>query len=394
VKGFLRSAVPIAAVFALAACSGSGSSSALPGNTSQLPGSSQSQSSASSAQQLGYQRACNELARPGFARCEVLFRSGVGPGVSGWGATDLQSAYNLPVSMGSGQVIAAVDAYDQPNIVSDIQKYDTQYGLPAANFAKYNQNGQQSNYPSPNQGWGLEESLDVDMLSAGCPLCKIILVEANGADFSDLEKAVATAASLGATVISNSYSGGGANAGSYNIPGVTILASAGDSGYGISDPAAFNTVVSVGGTVLTKGGGTRGWSETAWSGTGSGCASGVSKPSWQKAKWTPGCSNRVANDVSAVALNVALYDSYGYGGWVEVGGTSISSPLNGAIFGLAGNSTSQSGGKTFWLKTHHKFLYDITTGHNGTCTPSYLCTAGPGYDGPTGWGTPNGIGAY
>jgi len=233
------------------------------------------------------------------------------------------------------------------------------------------------------------------MLSAGCPLCKIILVEANGADFNDLQTAVATAAKLGATVISNSYSGSGASSSAYNIPGVTILASAGDSGYGIAEPAEFPSVVSVGGTVLTKGGSGRGWSETVWSGSGSGCAaSGNAKPAWQKAKWTPGCSNRVANDVSAVATNVAMYDTYGYGGWVEVAGTSISSPLNGSVFGLAGNSTSQDGGKTFWLKKHHKYLNDVTTGHNGSCTPAYLCTGEVGYDGPTGWGTPNGTGAF
>ena len=103
--------------------------------------------------------------------------------------------------------------------------------------------------------------------------------------------------------------------------------------------------------------------------------------------------------MSAVAdpnTGVAEYDTYGESGWFVVGGTSVSSPFLGGVFGLAGNATKQDGGKTFWEKKHEKSseLYDITSGKDGSCSPAYLCTAGVGYDGPTGWGTPNGIGAF
>ncbi|MBV9647161.1 MAG: peptidase S8 [Candidatus Eremiobacteraeota bacterium] len=334
-----------------------------------------------------YVRACPDEGA-GFVRCDVLDATGTPPSTpSGLGATDLEAAYNLPsASLGAGQIVAAVDAFDAPNAASDLASYDAQYGLPAAHFRKYNQIGQQKNYPKPNPGWTLEESLDIEMLSAGCPKCTIILVEANNASNRNVEAAVQEAYKLGATVVSNSYGGGGLNEAVYTHHGVTVLASSGDGGYGTQQPASFERVVSVGGTILTKGGGGRGWSEVAWPGSGSGCTN-QPKPSWQT---DAGCHHRTMNDVSAVATNVAVYES----GWTEVAGTSISSPLVSSIFGLAGNSTTQDGGKTFWEPKHHKALYDITTGSNGTCTPSYLCTAGPGYDGPTGWGTPNGIGAF
>jgi hypothetical protein len=105
--------------------------------------------------------------------------------------------------------------------------------------------------------------------------------------------------------------------------------------------------------------------------------------------------------VSAVAWNVATYDTYGYGGWGTIGGTSVSSPLLGGVFGLAGNAAKHQGGKPFWTlkkKKLKKSLHAITMGNNGTCGGSYLCTAGTGqfgtYSGPAGWGTPNGIGAF
>jgi len=344
-------------------------------------------------------RACDSPRQAGKMECTVWYVPGVQSQLSGLGPPDFVSAYKLPTGGGSGQIVAAVDAYDQPNIASDIAAYDSNYSLPAAKFTKYNQKGQTSNYPSPNQGWGLEESLDVEMLSAGCNACTIYLVEANSNNNTDLAAAVTEAAKLGATVISNSYQGGAGGGGgsAYNIPGVTILASAGDGAYGTGDPADFSSVIAVGGTVLMKASNSRGWTENTWKYTGSGCSisgSDYTKPPWQKPKQTPGCANKVNNDVSAVAANTEVYDTYGYSGFVSVAGTSISSPLMGSLFGLAGNSTHQTGGKTFWEKKHHKHLFDITSGSNGTCTPSYLCTAGPGYDGPTGWGSPNGIGAF
>jgi subtilase family serine protease len=343
------------------------------------------------------QRVCNDT-RPGVANCDALIMTGkIQPNVSGWGPADFQKRYNLPSSGGSGQIVAIVDAYDNPNAANDIAKYRSNFGLSTANFTKYNQTGQTKNYPPGNHNWGLEEDLDIEMVSAACPNCTIYLVEANSNNTSDLETAEAEAVTLGAHVVSNSWGcPGGTSCGItqsyFNKAGVEYLASAGDGGYGTQVPAQLGSVVAVGGTVLSKAGSV--YSETTWNGTGSGCATIESKPSWQH---DSGCSARTMNDVSAVAWNAAMYDTYGYPGWLTIGGTSVSSPLLGGVFGLAGNASSQNAGKKFWTltkKQYKKELHDITTGKNGSCSPAYLCTAGTGYDGPTGWGTPNGIKAF
>jgi subtilase family serine protease len=167
--------------------------------------------------------------------------------------------------------------------------------------------------------------------------------------------------------------------------------------------------VSVGGTLLTKSGST--YNETVWPDTSGGCANGspygtigggvVPKPSWQH---DPGCLGRTGNDVAAVARNVACYDSYDYGGWLQCGGTSVATPLIAGVFALAGNASKQHGGKAFWTLSKSELDKDfhyISVGTDGcpaVLEGSYLCTAGTGqygtYSGPTGWGTPNGIGAF
>jgi subtilase family serine protease len=355
-------------------------------------------------------RVCNG-SRYGMAQCDVLIRrgrvkpdGGSGPG-GGYTPSQLESAYNLPsTSNGSGEIVAIVDAYDNPNVASDLSYYRSYFGLPAANLVKYNQDGQQSNYPQGDPYWGVEIDLDVEMVSVSCPKCTIYLVEANASNWNDMEAAEAEAVNLGAHIVSNSYNGEGADEKYYDAKGVAYLASAGDSGYdngpyGLGDPVSFPTVVGVGGTSLTQGSSSRGWTETVWGGSGAGCSKEL-KPKWQH---DPGCKFRTANDVSAVAdpsTGPAEYDTYGYGGWFVVGGTSVSSPLVAGIFGLAGNATSQNGGKTFWSKKHEgsKDLFPITSGSDGNCSPRYLCTAGTDefrdYSGPAGWGTPNGIGAF
>jgi subtilase family serine protease len=344
---------------------------------------------------------CPDTHTFGVAHCLALLRTDfVNPNVpSGYGPSDLQSAYNLPSSTkGAGQTVAIVDAYDDPNAESDLGVYRSTYGLPACTtsngcFKKVNQKGQQSNYPSGDEGWGLEISLDIQMISAGCPKCNILLVEADEASFADLGASVNEAVKLGAHVVSNSYGGSGGSPTDYTHPGNIVLASAGDDGYGTSEPAGFPSVVAVGGTTLNKGGSGRGWSETVWSGTGSGCTT-YAKPAWQK---SIACSERVMNDSAAVAdpnTGVAVYDTYGYGGFLVVGGTSVSSPLTGSIYGLAGNATTLKYAKSLWETANHKYLYDVTSGSNGSCNPQILCTGEVGYDGPTGWGTPNGVGAF
>ncbi|HYL27363.1 MAG TPA: S53 family peptidase [Candidatus Nitrosotalea sp.] len=393
-NGPMKLVAPLVAALAVAACSG---------GSSTVPTTSAGQSVSQSHSIPDWQakglatRVCSD-ARPGLAQCDALLMTGkVQPNVSGWAPADFQARYNLPSSSkGSGQIIAIVDAYDNPNATSDLAAYRTQFGLGTANFTKYNQLGQTKNYPQGNKNWGLEEDLDIQMVSASCPKCTIYLVEANSAYTNDLMTAEAEAVTLGAHVVSNSWGCPGSNncvASSYfSTPGVVFMASAGDGGYGTQGPAADANVVSVGGTVLSKSGSN--YSETAWRGTGSGCATGISKPSWQHDN---GCTSRTMNDVSAVAWNAALYDTYGYGGWLTVGGTSVSSPLLAGVYGLAGNASSETAGKSFWTlkkKARKKALHDITSGTNGSCGGSYLCTAGAGYDGPTGWGTPNGVAAF
>jgi subtilase family serine protease len=399
------------AAVAVSACSGGGTSSPATGSGSMLPQSQIVSRSPSETMSSGHfvlpsnvARACPDTHEFGYAHCTALVRTDVAPQISpntpqGYGPPDLQSAYNLPsASKGSGETVAIVDAYDDPNAESDLGTYRSTYGLPACTtangcFKKVNQEGQQGNYPTGNEGWALELSLDIDMVSAGCPNCNILLVEGNDSSFQALGASVDEAVKLGAHVVSNSYSGEGGTQSDYAHKGVVILASAGDDGYGIGEPAAYPSVVAVGGTTLTKGGSGRGWSETVWNGSGSGCTS-FAKPAWQK---KIGCSTRVANDVSADAnpnTGVAVYDTYGYGGFIEVGGTSVSSPFLGSVYGLAQNASKQTYAKSLWETKNHKHLYDVTSGNNGSCNPSILCTAGPGWDGPTGWGTPNGVGAF
>jgi len=334
----------------------------------------------------------------GFARCHARVVATAGGVPSGLNPADLQSAYKLPsATAGGGQTVAIVDAYDDPNVESDLGVYRAQFGLPACTtangcFRKVDQNGG-TRYPRGNTGWAQEISLDVDMVSAACANCHILLVEASSNSFANLAAAVDRAAALGANEISNSYGGNEyanevSDQSHYNHTGIAITASTGDSGYGVQFPAASRYVTAVGGTSLTRASDARGWSETAWSGAGSGCSAYVAKPSWQS---DPGCGNRALADVSAVAdpnTGVSVYDSYRTSGWLVFGGTSVASPLIASVYALAGNAGTVVSGS--YPYTHPSGLFDVTSGSNGTCGGSYLCTAGTGYDGPTGLGTPNG----
>lgn len=331
------------------------------------------------------------------AQCDALIENtGAHRTYGGWGAKDLESAYKVPVGKGQGQSVFVVDAYDNPDVASDLATYRATMGLPNGKFHKYSQDGKK-HYPPGSPGWGVEIDLDVEMASASCPKCTIDLVEANTNSWSDIETAEAEAVKLGATIISNSYSGSGADESYYDTKGVAYLASAGDEGYGVYQPAAFPRVIAVGGTVLTKGGKGRGFSEVVWSDTGGGCSdSGKSKPKWQH---DPDCKSRTANDVAAVAVGAAEYDTYSEGGWIEVDGTSISSPFVAGMVALAGNATKQDGGKMLWSLSKsqwRKYLYDVPEGHDGSgdtyltnCSDKWL----ERYCGPVGWGTPHGVGA-
>ncbi|GAC1447000.1 MAG: peptidase S8 [Ktedonobacterales bacterium] len=368
-------------------------------------GASASASNATPA--VSFQHACGAVAA-GFARCHAILRvDSVHPQASspsGYNPSDLRSAYKLPSSTaGSGQTVAIVDAYNDPNAESDLGVYRSTFGLApctTANgcFRKVNQSGGTS-YPRGDTGWSEEISLDLDMVSAICPNCHILLVEAKSNSFANLSTAVNEAAKLGANEISNSYGGSEFSSegsstydGPYNHPGIAVTASSGDNGYGVEFPAASQYVTAVGGTTLTHASNTRGWNETVWSGAGSGCSAYIPKPSWQK---DAGCGKRTVADVAADAdpnTGVSVYDTYHEPGWLVFGGTSVASPIVASVYALAGNASSVTYGS--YSYSHTSSLFDVTSGSNGSCGGSYLCTGVVGYDGPTGNGTPDGTGGF
>jgi hypothetical protein len=398
VNGTLKLAAPLVLAVAVSACNAGGSTS--------LPAAG-GQSAATGAMMPQWQktqsayRACNGPRVGGEMQCDALILNrGFGPMVNGWQPKDFQAAYNLPSSKdGAGQVVAVVDAFDNPNVASDLATYRTEFNLGKAKFTKYNQKGQKKNYPQGNQGWGVEIDLDVEMVSASCPKCTIYLIEANDNYGNNLYAAEKEAVKLGATIITNSWGGGGGSAsgGAFDHKGITYLASAGDGGYGMQDPADYDNVLSIGGTLLHLNGSS--YTESVWTDSGGGC-SVVTKPSWQK---DPKCSERTGNDIAAVAYAVALYDTYPTGGWGEVGGTSVSSPLLAGVFGLA--AAKGVNGSKFWgasSKTIKKYMHTTISGTLAHCpsqyTGTYLCDGDTGqfktYSGPAGWGSPNGIGAF
>jgi subtilase family serine protease len=344
----------------------------------------------------------------GSARCHALVAvdaKGAAAATAtptGLNPVDLRSAYKLTTSTtaGTGKTIAIVDAFDDPNAAADLSVYRAQFGIPACTtangcFRKVDQNGG-TTYPATNAGWGQEISLDLDMASAICPKCKILLVEARTSSLVNLGTAVNTAARLGANVISNSYGGGEFSSETsyettyYHHPGIAVVASSGDSGFGVQFPAASRYVTAVGGTTLTRATNARGWTETAWSGAGSGCSAFEPKPAWQH---DLGCARRTVADVSADAdprTGVSVYDTFGSGGWLKFGGTSVAAPIIGGVYALGG-TTVTFGSDPY---AHTTALFDVVGGSNGSCGGTYLCTAVTGYDGPTGLGTPNGASAF
>jgi subtilase family serine protease len=360
-------------------------------------------------------------ASAGFAACDSWVhdkggRKAAGTGPTGYGPADLRSAYALTAasaSAGAGVTVGIVDAFDDPTAFADVNTYRAEFGLPALAscapgtvrsatapcFAKSNETGG-TIPPHTNGSWAQEESLDVDMVSAVCANCNILLVEANSSALDDLGTSVNTAVGLGATVVSNSYGSSetsedlGEQNAFYNHPGVAITASTGDGGFGVQFPASSEFVTAVGGTSLVHAANARGWNETVWNGAGSGCSGFIAKPAWQT---DAGCANRTMADVSADAdpnTGVAVFDStpfQGLSGWLQFGGTSVASPIIASVYALAGNAATVTYGS--FPYSHPEFLNDVTKGSNGKCG-SYLCTGTAGYDGPTGLGTPNGTGAF
>jgi subtilase family serine protease len=355
----------------------------------------------------GIHPACAPSTRPGVMACTALTgtrhsATKATPSIAptGYGPADLQAAYGLQSAIaGTRQTVAIVDAYDDPNAESDLGVYRSQYGLTACTtangcFKKIDQSGG-TNYPTANPGWATEISIDLDTISAVCPNCHLLLVEGNSPGIDDLGTGVNTAVSLGAKIIANSYSGPETATDTtwdteyYNHPGVAMTAPTGNNGYGVSYPAASHYVTAVAGTTLSKttGTNTRGWTENAWPGSGSGCSAYDPKPAWQH---DTGCTNRTVADVAADADSntpVATYDTYNAGGWLTGSGTGLSSDIVAATYALAGTPGAADYPASYPY-THPGALNDITVGSNGSCTTSYLCNAQTGYDAPTGLGTP------
>ena len=435
---------------------------------------------------------------PGHARCFALVRKsvkppapgattprGVQPYLVGGGAAlagpaggltpeALASAYGYsPTATGTGQTVGIVDAFDDPAIESDLEKFDAQYGLPACTtangcFKKVGQTGSTSSLPAADkEGWSVEIALDVETVHAACPKCKILLVEANNASFANLAASVNEAVLLGATVVSNSYGGaesgpGSSERGAYSHPGVPIVASTGDDGYYGWDwvnegfagdempsfPASLASTVAVGGTTLQLNpDGTRAresvWnnngpgdqeglaSEERENATGGGCSKLFVAQPWQRAVANfaaSGCANkRLDADISAVGdpfTGFDIYNTYKCGtacagldeGWLTIGGTSLSAPFISSLYALAGGGNGMSN-PALTLYGHAgdgSLRFDVTEGGNGFCggestaecgkpNPVFgevdcegttACNAVPGFDGPSGIGTPKGLGLF
>ncbi|MEV7071583.1 S53 family peptidase [Streptomyces sp. NPDC093990] len=400
--------------------------------------SSKAVAAAAAQAHVTYESACAATPKKGYATCDALRVTGgttafqeeqaakkgtspatVSPEASsatptGYGPSDLRSAYGLTAASannGSGQTVAVVDAYDDPDAEADLATYRSYYGLPACTtangcFKKVSQTGSTTSLPTADSGWAGEISLDLDMVSAIAPNAHIVLVEAKSSSMANLGTAVNEAVKLGARFVSNSYGGSESSADSsydsayFNHPGVAITVSAGDAGYGAEYPAASKYVTAVGGTRLSASATTRGWTESVWrtsstEGTGSGCSAYDTKPTWQT---DTGCTRRMISDVSAVAdpaTGVSVYDSYGADGtgWNTYGGTSASAPIIASVYALAGTPGS-SDYPARYPYGHTSALNDVTSGTNGSCSTSYFCTARTGYDGPTGLGTPEGVTAF
>ena len=321
------------------------------------------------------------------------------PGTPAW----LQQAYDLTYlsqTQGSSDTVAIVDAYDDPTAQADLDVFRSTYGLPPCDggcFQKVTQGGPTR---EDDAGWTMEESLDLDAVSAICPNCHIVLVEATDASVENLSAAVLMASELtpAPKQISNSWSATAASAiaGTYTFPGIAVLAATGDNGYvGVGQdnyPAALSGVTAVGGTSLAPvSGSARGFGESAWSlnglwGASSGCDTSEPRPGYQP---PGGCTGRAYADVSADADPVTGLNVYEDGSWGQVGGTSLASPLIAAYEAITG----VDGATPKWAYDNSTLLNDPASGSSGDdCAPNilYICDAGPGYDGPTGIGSISG----
>ncbi|HEX9599816.1 MAG TPA: S53 family peptidase [Gaiellaceae bacterium] len=336
----------------------------------------------------------------GTASCHALVvTDGVGnpnatTSPTGLSPVTIKLAYNFPTSStGAGQTIAIVDAYDDPTAESDLNVFNSTYGLPACTtangcFTKVNQTGG-TNYPRKDAGWALEISLDIQWAHAIAPGARILLVEASSNSFANL-LAAEDYAKAHAQYVSNSWGGSEfSGESSYDShfaqSGVSFFVSSGDSGLPAQYPSASPNVISVGGTTLNFDSSGTFTTETGWSGSGGGCSLYETATSAQSSFSEYGQVNcagkRATPDVSLdadPASGVSVYDTtryQGQEGWFRVGGTSASSPMWAGRSAVAGTVV----GSTYVYGTGIPFR-DITSGNNGA-------SALPGYDLVTGRGS-------
>ncbi len=323
---------------------------------------------------------------------------------SGFSPAQIIQAYGFPSAyQGQGQTVAIVDAMDDPNIEADLAVFSNTFGLPACTtangcFKKIYASGSK---PAGDTDWGTEMSLDVEWVHAIAPQAKIILVEA--ADTGEgLYDAITVALQNHATVVSCSWGGEEFNGETsfdsiFQNSKVPITVSSGDSGYGVSYPAASPYVLSVGGTALSVNSSGGYASETAWSGSSGGISAYESQPSYQANLPIPQNPNKMRG-VPDVSYNgdpntgFSVYDSYGEGGWMVVGGTSAGAPQWAALIAVANSasghniSTANTLLYTAAASSYSTLFHDVTSGTNGSC--GYYCTARIGYDYVTGLGSP------
>jgi hypothetical protein len=339
--------------------------------------------------------------------------AGEGPG-GGFTPAQMETGYgfssinfNGTAGTGQGETIAIVDAYNDPNIQSNLNTFDSEFSLPALTVNVVNENGG-TKLPGVDStgGWELEESLDVEWAHALAPDASITLVEASSDSLSDLLTAVGYAAGH-ANVVSMSwggseFSGETADDSDFDQAGVAFVASSGDEGAPALWPAASPNVLGVGGTALTLNSNNTWSSETGWSDSGGGPSAYESQPSFQTGLVTQTSTARAVPDVAydaSPSTGVAVYDSYTYEGetldWVEIGGTSVGAPSWSALLAIADQGRALGGEAALnstgpqqvmdILYQNTSDLHDITTGTSDG-NPHY--SAGPGYDYVTGLGTP------
>lgn len=364
---------------------------------------------------------CGQQRSTTLATCAVKTLRPQADEPTGYGPTDLQAAYGLiTLNAGTRQTVAVVTPYDDPTAAADLATYRSTYGLPPCTtadgcFQKINQTGGSQPPPTPpsGQNWANATAADLDVISAICPNCRLLLVEANDNLITNMGTAVNQAVTSGATVIdvgwdvAESAAETGYDSSYFEHKGVAIVAAApittGDGSGKTAYPAASPYVTAVGGTTLTADPSTvRGWTETAWPQGGSGCSPYETRPSWQPTSLCNG--KRALNDVSADAGGpVASYNSYDNSGWNGAEGTGVAAAIIAGVYGLAGPAQGSDypaaypyehpGGAYTTPGNAYPYsegLNDITSGANGTCTPVYRCHAGQGYDDPTGLGSPEG----